>query len=67
MSKRRYTKRPLVLTSVRLPEHDRHFLYLAALQLGLSQSEALRQAVRKFSADVLLHGKPPSREAEGAR
>lgn len=34
-------------------EHDRRLLYRSALRLGISQSEALRQAVRAFAIGVL--------------
>ena len=67
MRKRRFTQRALVLTSVRLPDQDRTLLYSAALQLGISQSEALRQAVREFATTVLLRPRAehPARQAEG--
>jgi hypothetical protein len=51
---RRYTKKAQVLTSVRLPERDRDLLYTAARQRGISQSEAIRQAVRSFATTVLF-------------
>jgi hypothetical protein len=51
---RRYTKKAQVLTSVRLPERDRDLLYTAARQRGISQSEAIRQAVRDFTTSVLF-------------
>jgi Ribbon-helix-helix protein, copG family len=51
---RRYTKKPQLLTSVRLPQTDRDLLFTAARQRGISQSEAVRQAVRAFATSVLL-------------
>lgn len=63
---RRLTKRPLVGTSVRLPEQDRTLLYTASLQLGISQSEALRQAVRAFATSVLLGAERPTKGSEPA-
>ncbi len=62
--RRRFTKRAQLLTSVRLPEKDRTLLYAAALQLGVSQSEILRQAVRAFTNDVLVR---PAQGPELAR
>jgi hypothetical protein len=41
-------------TSVRLPERDRELIFLAALRVGLSQSELIRRALRTYAERVLL-------------
>jgi hypothetical protein len=51
--RRRLTKRAQLRTSFMLPEKDRSLLYAAALQLGVSQSEAVRQAVRAFAMRIV--------------
>jgi hypothetical protein len=64
---RRYTKQAQVLTSVRLPARDRDLLYTAARQRGISQSEAIRLAIRGFATSVLLGAEAPAPEWEPVR
>ena len=42
---RRYTKEPMVSTSVRITPAERDLVYLAARREGISQSEFVRLAV----------------------
>ena len=53
MSERRYTKRPLVTTSVRLDKRERDLMYLAALREGISQSDFLRASVRERAERII--------------
>ena len=42
---RRYTKEPMVSTSVRITTAERDLVYLAARREGISQSQFVRDAV----------------------
>jgi uncharacterized protein (DUF1778 family) len=53
MELRRLTKKPQVVTTVRLLARDRDLMYLAASREGVSQSEFLRVAVRERAERVL--------------
>ena len=54
MKKRIYTKRPMVLCSVRLPTKIKELWRSAAAQEEESQSEFLREAIRDKAKGVLL-------------
>ena len=54
-SKRVLTKKPLALTSVRLPSEDVEAWQAAATKLEISQSEFLRQALRDKARETLVH------------
>jgi uncharacterized protein (DUF1778 family) len=58
MSKKHYTKRPMiVMSSVRLPTTDVALLREAAAQQGLSQSEFVRRAIKEQATRALLEGR----------
>jgi Arc/MetJ-type ribon-helix-helix transcriptional regulator len=52
-SKRVLTKKPLALTSVRLPSEDVEAWRAAAAKLDISRSEFLRRALRGISQQTL--------------
>jgi Ribbon-helix-helix protein, copG family len=54
--KRVITKKPLALTSVRLPSEDVVAWRAAAAKLEISQSEFLRRALRGISHQTLAGG-----------
>ena len=57
---RRLTKRPMVAsTSVRLYEPDALLLLNAAARLGISQSQAVRDAIVRYAKSVLLEDDRP--------
>jgi Arc/MetJ-type ribon-helix-helix transcriptional regulator len=56
--KRVLKKKPLALTSVRLPSEDVEAWRAAAAKLEISQSEFLRRALRGISQQTLDEPKP---------
>jgi hypothetical protein len=53
MKRRTYTKKAMAFTSVLVPEGDKHLWTAAAGNLGISQSEFLRVALREKARRVL--------------
>lgn len=54
MKKRNFTKTPMVLTSVRLPQRDYELWKLASAREEISQSEFLRIALRERAVQILM-------------
>jgi uncharacterized protein (DUF1778 family) len=54
MKAKNFTKKPMALSSFRLPAKDAELLRLAATREDISQSEFLRKAIRERSRRVLL-------------
>jgi hypothetical protein len=50
-------------TSLRLPVQDAQLIYAAALKLGISMSEYMRRACRRYGAAVLTDGAPAEQPA----
>jgi predicted HicB family RNase H-like nuclease len=53
IKKKTFTKRVMVLSSVRLQRHDRNRAVEAAAKLGISVSELIRNSIREKTAQVL--------------
>ncbi len=53
MKKKQFTKRPMELTSVRLPQRDYELWKLASAREEISQSEFLRIALRERAVQIL--------------
>jgi Ribbon-helix-helix protein, copG family len=60
MSKQKhYTKRAMVMSSIRLPETSLKLMLEAAAQRGISQSEFVRRAIKAEVTKALLEQPPP--------
>jgi len=53
-TQKRFTKRPMVLSSYRVTPSDNELFKAAAGKEGISQSEFLRRAIREKASRVLM-------------